>query len=54
VNARAKAALVSALIILGALAVWFGVLAIGTPEQGDCPGVKPPEAVPGPPVEAGR
>ena len=53
-SARAKAVLVSALIIVGALAAWFGVLALGTSGQRDCPGVNPPAAVPGPPVVVGR
>ena len=54
-SARAKAALVSVLIIGGSLAVWFAVLAtLDTSEQGDCPNVNPPAAVPGPPVVVDR
>ena len=54
-SARAKAALVSALIIAASLGAWFGVLAtLDTAEQGDCPAVNPPAAVPGPPVVVGR
>ena len=51
-SARAKAALVSVLIIGATLGVWFAVLAtLDTSGQRDCPEVKPPAAVPGPPVE---
>ncbi|WP_406046569.1 hypothetical protein [Kribbella sp. NBC_00889] len=54
-SARAKAALVSVLIMAAVAGIWFGALAIlGTPGQGDCPGVNPPAAVPGPPVVADR
>ena len=53
-SARAKAALVSALIMAACVGVWFAVLALSTSGQGDCPDVNPPAAVPGPPVEVGR
>lgn len=51
---RAKAALVSVLIMAACVCVWFAALAFSTSGQRDCPGVNPPAAVPGPPVVAGR
>ena len=54
-SARSRVALAAALAIVGALGLWFAVLAtLDTAEQGDCPTVNPPAAVPGPPVVAGR
>lgn len=54
-SARGKAALVSALVNVACVAVWFGMLALSaSPGQGDCPGVTPPAAVPGPPVVVTR
>ena len=53
-SARAKAALVSVLIMAALVGIWFAALAVGTSGQRDCPSVNPPTAVPGPAVVVGR
>jgi hypothetical protein len=54
VSPRTKAAIISALIILAALGLWFGALAISDAPELPDGGIKPPASVPGPAVPENR